>query len=244
MNNLSNCIYLKNSRVYVSRNNDNWYRVVLSYDSDHPEANYYLAKELEGKKRYSKAYEHYKLAYAGGYASAISGLNRLKELKQHKINPEQSDLKHNSSLALILFLLLLLLIGSIITYYIFNPIMQRENLKVFNLKEVEQVVKEKEVLLHNIPVRRYYAPTLFDNNGYYDLKVANESSMQDILVTADKFLESKKTNQDLEEISVVFYYADTLSELNNEYAIAEVIWTKDYGIKDLYLYPDFKKKQI
>lgn len=241
MSNLSNCIYLKDSRVYVSRNNVNWYREVLAYDSTHPESNYYLAKELEKQKKFKKAQEHYKLAYAGGYNSAIVGLNRLRELEENNSKTESPDSSSQWSKGLILLLILLLLIGGIISYYFFNSFIQKDSYKVFNLREVKKVITEQEVLVHNVDVRKYYAPSLFDTSFYISLKAPRTSSLHDILVQADMFLENKKIANSLEELALVFYY-DDVAEINNEYAIAEVTWTRAQGISEIYVYPDFEKK--
>lgn len=57
--NLSNSVKLQDYNLLVSKNQANWYRKVLSYDSGHPEANYYLALNLEDKGQFKDAYKHY-----------------------------------------------------------------------------------------------------------------------------------------------------------------------------------------
>lgn len=241
MSDLSDCIYLKDSRVHVSKNNANWYRVVLSYEHSHPEANFYLARELEKRKKYEDAYKHYRQAYHGGYNSAILGLSRIEKIQNdNKIEPK-TETKKFMPLGFLPIILLFFLLASIIIYYIFNPLYLKEKYKVFNIKEVEQSITEKNILLHRIPIKKYFSPTLFDDNNYVALKTSPDSSISDVLINADQFIEGKN----IDDMNLIFYYPEDFRDENiRGYAVAKVDYHKDKGITDIYIYPNFKKKEI
>jgi len=240
---LSNSIKINKNNIRVSKNSKYWYKTALSYDSQHPEANYAYACDLEDKENLPGALKHFQKAYEGGFNTAILGISRV-EKKLDSLQDEAGNIEKGNKKRLIIIPLIIILfvLVSYLMFTMFVSFKERDMYKVYNINEVETKIIEQNVWLHRIPLPPEYLSGDSKTQGVNQISIELDSEVKDIIVSSEEYAR----NNDLLNTSLeLFVYYNDRSGLSvkrsNPVAKASLV---NGTVTDIYIYPGFKKKAV